>query len=423
MKPFNRKIRKLIIALLCPLLAWLQADAVTMADSVGFSTTHDYHINPYITALSVGTGAVAFGGIGRTVYNKAGGVIDTRSNGNRGTSVIQFAPLALPWVMKAAGVPTRSGWGRMAVSQGLGAAVMAGSVKLLKNSINTVRPDGSDTHSFPSGHTSWAFLGATITAHELANTSAWYPMGAYTVATAIAVERVLDRHHYPSDVMAGAGIGILSSELGYVLGDLMFGRSQLNVSVRDFRENSNFSFLSLSTGLNLPLDKIYAGGTEIERMPALSAALYGAWAFSEHWALGVEFGMVSTPLILNTDHYRTYVKSLTALGFTVMPQYVCMLSNRVSLTADAGVGYRKNLSLKVVDNAIRTCTGTPVGRVDIGRVMRFAPHFSAKASVGYEVSHYRFTVSPSTSFHTFENATTRGTTSSLLFALSSRYEF
>ena len=378
---------------------------------------------PYVPAIAIGAAGLGVGVAAHKAWPHHYSVADMEVKGDRGTSEFQFVPLAMPWVLKAAGVPTRSGWGRMAVSQAVGVGLMAGSVKLIKDNVSSLRPDGSDARSFPSGHTAWAFLGATMAAHELAGTSAWYAMGAYGIATAVAVERVLDRHHYPADVMAGAGIGILSSELGYLIGDLVFGRRQLSLNGRDLRQNSNFSFLSLSTGLNLPLGKVRAGGTEVERMPALSAAFHGAWAIDDHWGLGLELGLLSTPLILNVAHERTYVKNLSALGITLMLQYVCVLSSRVSLTADAGVGYRKNFGLKVQDNALRAGSGTPVGRVDVGCVVRMAPRFSAKVSVGYEISHYKFTVSPSTAFHTTEAATCSGTSSALLFSLSSRYEF
>ncbi len=196
-----------------------------------------------------------------------------RKNTDRGTDWLQYAPLAAPWILKATGVPTRSGWGRMAVSQGIATMLMAGSVKTLKETVSSTRPDGSDTHSFPSGHTAWAFMGATMMARELADVSPWYAVGAYAVATGIAVERAVDRHHYPTDIVAGAGIGILSAQLGYWLGDIIFGDRNLDIRAEGLRLNTNVSYLSLQTGLALPLGPVKAGDTRLQRLPALSAAL------------------------------------------------------------------------------------------------------------------------------------------------------
>ena len=67
---------------------------------------------------------------------------------------------------------------------------------------------------------------------------------AYAVATGIAVERAVDRHHYPTDIVAGAGIGILSAQLGYWLGDIIFGDRNLDIRAEGLRLNTNVSYLS-----------------------------------------------------------------------------------------------------------------------------------------------------------------------------------
>lgn len=371
-------------------------------------------------------GSIAFGSAlaARQAYPHSFAVTERGAGSDRGTDIIQYLPMAFPWVMKAAGAPTRSGWGRMAVSQGISAGLMIGIVKGLKDNVNSVRPDGSDHHSFPSGHSAWAFMGATMVAKELGDLSPWYTIGAYTLATGIAVERVVDHHHYPTDVVAGAGIGVLTTELGYFIGDLIFGKSQISTQTeKHLRPNNNFSYLSLETGLSLPLGSIHAGPTKIQRLPALSAAMKGAWAISDHWGLGAELGLLSTPINVDYHHDCTYVKSLSSLGFIILPYYNCTLSRYVSLTAEAGAGYRYNFPLNVLDDAVRSCSGTAVGRMAVGCVLRLSPRFSAKASVSYEMARYRFDLSPSTAFHLPEGGSASGISSSLLLSISSRYEF
>lgn len=125
--------------------------------------------------------------------------------------------------MKALGVKGRSSWGRMLVSNAFSMVLMATAVSTLKQSTLRMRPDGSKRNSFPSGHTANAFMGATILHKEYgATVSPWISVGAYTIATATAIGRQLNNHHWLSDVMVGAGIGILSAEIGYILGDLIF---------------------------------------------------------------------------------------------------------------------------------------------------------------------------------------------------------
>lgn len=375
---------------------------------------------PGIVAGGVMTGSAA---AMRWGYPRQAYVMKGSEGPDRGADIAQYLPIALPWIMKAAGTDTRSGWGRMAVSQGLGLALTAVTAEGLKRSVESIRPDGTDKRSFPSGHTAIAFMGATMVARELTHKSAWYPMGAYTLATGIAIERVIDKHHYPTDVVAGAGIGILATEIGYLLGDLIFGNRQLEIKGEDLRPNNNFSYLSIDCGLSLPLGKIYAGGMEIERMPALSASMRGAWGAGDHWGLAVELGLLSMPVNVDVNHDRTYVKSLSSLGLAVLPYYYCTLSQRVSINAEAGVGYRYNFPLNVLDDAVKSRCGTPFGRIAAGCVLRLSPHFSARASVGYEIARYKFSLSPSQSFHIPVAASASGISSALLFSIASRYEF
>ncbi len=82
----------------------------------------------------------------------------------------------------------------------------------LKYAISEKRPNGEDNHSFPSGHTATVFTGAELTRIEYGNAIG---AAAYGVATAVGVLRVMNDRHYIHDVLAGAGIGILSAKVGY----------------------------------------------------------------------------------------------------------------------------------------------------------------------------------------------------------------
>ncbi len=78
----------------------------------------------------------------------------------------------------------------------------------LKYSIDAERPNGENSRSFPSGHTSSAFSSATF----LQLRYGWeYGVPAYAVATFVAWSRVYSDHHYTRDVIAGAAIGAVSS--------------------------------------------------------------------------------------------------------------------------------------------------------------------------------------------------------------------
>ena len=74
----------------------------------------------------------------------------------------------------------------------------------MKLASGRTRPDGIDTRSFPSGHSSGTACAAVILWDS-------YVSGAGIPAAAIAVFTALSRitlgKHYPSDVIAGAAIG------------------------------------------------------------------------------------------------------------------------------------------------------------------------------------------------------------------------
>ena len=165
----------------------------------------------------------------------------------------QYVPLALTIGLKIAGVESRSDWPRFWASSAASAAIMAGLVNGIKYTASEMRPDGSTRNSWPSGHTATAFLAATILHKEYGLTrSPWYSVGAYTLATATGVMRVLNNRHWISDVLSGAGIGILSVELGYGLMDLLFkNRGLMRGDLSEFpdlRKNPSFFAIEMGVG-------------------------------------------------------------------------------------------------------------------------------------------------------------------------------
>lgn len=74
----------------------------------------------------------------------------------------------------------------------------------LKYAVQEERPDGSNNSSFPSGHTSASFQGATFI-HKRYGFS--YAVPAYIGAAFVGYSRVYADKHYTHDVVAGALIG------------------------------------------------------------------------------------------------------------------------------------------------------------------------------------------------------------------------
>ncbi len=151
---------------------------------------------------------------------------------------LQYAPAAAMIGLKAAGVESRSSWGRMLTSDALSVAAVTLITNGLKMGAKVKRPDTGADNSFPSGHTATAFMTATMLHKEYGATSKWYSIGAYTAATATGLMRVVNNRHWVRDILAGAGIGILSTEVGYLLADLVFGKSGINREMENYSDTS-----------------------------------------------------------------------------------------------------------------------------------------------------------------------------------------
>ncbi len=84
-------------------------------------------------------------------------------------------------------------------------AVVTGGLKAV---IDKRRPDGSCCESFPSGHTSFSFMGATFLQKRYGPK---FGVPAYAAATFVAYSRVFADKHFVEDVIAGAAIGYMAS--------------------------------------------------------------------------------------------------------------------------------------------------------------------------------------------------------------------
>lgn len=144
---------------------------------------------------------------------------DKRYHGDGIDDYLQYAPIAASFALKIAGVQGRSSWEQRMYKSGATFLLCAGTTYALKHAVHSRRPDGTDNHSFPSGHTAVAFCGATVLHKEYGKVSPWISVAGYGVATLTAVDRVRRNRHRWGDVAAGAAIGFLSAEAGYWLVD------------------------------------------------------------------------------------------------------------------------------------------------------------------------------------------------------------
>ena len=129
----------------------------------------------------------------------------------------QYVPMAATYGLKLCGVKGKHGYGELTIILGTAYALMGVTVNVTKNLTKVERPDGSARNSFPSGHTATAFMGAELLRREYWNVSPWIGIAGYAVAAGTGFFRIYNGRHWLTDVLAGAGVGILSVQAAYWL--------------------------------------------------------------------------------------------------------------------------------------------------------------------------------------------------------------
>lgn len=275
---------------------------------------------------------------------------------------MQYAPAAVMLGMKAAGVQSRSSWGRMLVSDAFSALLMGGVVNTLKQTTNVERPDGSNKHSFPSGHTATAFMTATMFTKEYGHKSPWVGVGAYSVATATGLMRMANNKHWLSDVLTGAGIGILSTEVGYYFADLIFREKGINRFANEnmFDRMDKPSFVSLYLGLNIPLSG-YDIDEEMEfrTSSGSSAGVEGAYFFNPYVGVGGRFTVSNTLIIVNEEQAEN--NTFDAISLCGGSYFSYPLSSRWLIGSKLLGGYVHYTQLELTDWSVSARSGFCMG--------------------------------------------------------------
>ena len=125
--------------------------------------------------------------------------------------VLQYLPLAASLGLEYLGVETPYSILDRGMDAVMGVALLTVTTKTIKALVPTSRPNSSDDKSFPSGHSALAFAGAELVRLQYGNT---WGAAAYGTAALVSYLRVFHSEHWMSDVLMGAGIGILSAHLG-----------------------------------------------------------------------------------------------------------------------------------------------------------------------------------------------------------------
>ena len=217
---------------------------------------------------------------------------------------------------------------RAATSLVLNAAV----TEVFKNTVHELRPERDANNSFPSRHTSWAFTASTILANEFYTTSPWIPWFAQGAASAVALQRVAYHHHYGGDVVAGALIGIGSTEAGHLLGGLFTG-CPLRVHSAD---------AEFKTTLTLFSEAVYnlSDPDNGELLTGFATGVRVGVPLSEHYGVSVTGRLSSSPLKVD----GRYFSAVSAAALSVGGVGHFGLANRaLALEPAVEVGFARNI--------------------------------------------------------------------------------
>lgn len=127
----------------------------------------------------------------------------------------QYVPAALVYSLNSLGIKSSHNFRDRTILLAGSQLIVAGIVVPAKSLLHVERPDGSNFHSFPSGHTATAFSTAQFMYREYRHSNKLLSLAGYPFAVFTGVYRTLNNKHWVGDVAAGAGIGILSTELAY----------------------------------------------------------------------------------------------------------------------------------------------------------------------------------------------------------------
>ena len=129
----------------------------------------------------------------------------------------QYVPAILVYGLNAIGLKGKHNLKDRSIILGTSLLISSAVVLPAKHLVKEERPDGSNALSFPSGHTTFAFATAQFMFREYQDENIWLSLTGYPIAVFTGVYRILNDKHWVGDVVAGAGIGILSTEVAYWL--------------------------------------------------------------------------------------------------------------------------------------------------------------------------------------------------------------
>ncbi len=210
------RLSSIVTLLLLLSVAVLRAGEVDSL-SYGADDPHQFKVKQ----LAVPAGLIALGSLSLYTTEVADFDDDSRDWIGVGHSrfelddYLQYSPIAMMWTLDALGLKSRHKFKQQTTILLTTAITSTALVQISKRIIARQRPGYGAFNSFPSGHTTTAFMGAELLRLEYGSEYPWVGIVGYLAATSTAFLRVYNDRHWVTDTVAGAGVGILSARIGY----------------------------------------------------------------------------------------------------------------------------------------------------------------------------------------------------------------
>jgi membrane-associated phospholipid phosphatase len=196
----------------------IKKDLLTAPDTVKKLHSKAWTLIPPAGLILYGASSFVIHPVRNIDYFVRGEVKKTGPNFNSNAeSYFLIGPVVFVYGLNLAGVSGKNVFIDRTALLGLSAGFLGVSEYATKKLTHRLRPNGSDYLSFPSGHTGLAFMGAEFLAQEYSDKSPVYTVVGYAFAVTTGVFRMYNRDHWFSDVVAGAGFGILSTKAAYLI--------------------------------------------------------------------------------------------------------------------------------------------------------------------------------------------------------------
>lgn len=158
----------------------------------------------------------------------------------------RYAPIVELYTADVMGIKAKNHWFDQTKNLTLSIIITDFITFKIKKISNKTRPIGSgNPDSFPSAHTSSAFVSATVIYQEFKDTSPILAYSGYGFATTTGALRIMNNAHWLSDVLVGAGIGMLVTNVIYCFDPIIkwnpFKKTD-NITLLPEIENNRYGF-------------------------------------------------------------------------------------------------------------------------------------------------------------------------------------